>query len=334
MDENLNLNPPQPSVADMPPPPPQVADQPPAPPIVPKNNKNVIIGGFFLLLTFISLGVAIYFAYQNQKLKNELSQALKAQETPSPTQTPDVTADWERSSIKNLTFKIPNTWWVSKALSDEEESWIMINPTSLEKDPEPFPIFTIYYQTNTTLEKIKQNLIKAIPLSNINEENLTIPAGQGMLLLSAEVPLGPLQGNIVYAFLTSGKDIYYMVDIGGIENHTEVFNQILSTFEFTDNDNQVSEKQVLIEYLKNEFAQDQSTPTKPEEIVINVQKFEDNYAMGTSGFTKYNGGGGGVWFATKQSRQWIVVEKTQEPPSCSIMKKYNFPESIYETCNL
>lgn len=69
-------------------------------------------------------------------------------------------------------------------------------------------------------------------------------------------------------------------------------------------------------------------PDNNPNFVATIDIREGNYIRGGAGF----GGGGYGWYAVKQSGKWKIVEKTQNAPSCSIMQKYNFPESIYQDC--
>lgn len=60
-----------------------------------------------------------------------------------------------------------------------------------------------------------------------------------------------------------------------------------------------------------------------------VSKIEGNYASGT-----VNGeGGGGMWFATKESGSWVVVSDGNGVILCSDLAPYpNFPKSMIHEC--
>lgn len=56
-----------------------------------------------------------------------------------------------------------------------------------------------------------------------------------------------------------------------------------------------------------------------------IEKFEDNFAIGN-----YSPGRSGYeWFAKKIDGNWIIIQKTQEGPNCSILKEYNVPDTFY-----
>lgn len=70
-------------------------------------------------------------------------------------------------------------------------------------------------------------------------------------------------------------------------------------------------------------------PTNDPDIFVEVSVVEGNYAKGGTG----GGGGGGVgWYAVKEGGTWKVVDQSQNDPPCSVMEKYDFPQTMYTDC--
>ena len=64
-------------------------------------------------------------------------------------------------------------------------------------------------------------------------------------------------------------------------------------------------------------------------LTYTVSKIEGNYASGTVNGT----GGGGMWFAAKESGSWVVVSDGNGVILCSDLAPYpNFPKSMIPEC--
>lgn len=253
MDENINQNPPQPTIPDMPPPPPQVEDQPPQPPIAPKTNKNMLTGVSFLLLTFISLGVAVYFANQNRQLKNELSQAQKAQETPSPTQTTSSYNTWKKYSdtVYKFQISVPENWYIQPTGGLEVGS---IYPGDTfhaynynHQDEELFDI------KGKLSEKVENPIKVELSISTDNKQSLDslskepsamygdTPKRVSSVIIDGKKGVKPTRSRSEYTsegyiVLNDQNWAFYLTFFtrDGLARNRQVLDQILSTFKFLE----------------------------------------------------------------------------------------------------
>ncbi len=62
---------------------------------------------------------------------------------------------------------------------------------------------------------------------------------------------------------------------------------------------------------------------------VNIKKVSENHAFGG---VQLPDGPGNFWLATKINNEWQIVWMGSDVPDCSVIKKYNFPNSIVEDC--
>ncbi len=297
--------------------PPQV-DQPQTPPSGKFSLSPKIMLIILAILIVAVVGSGIYLSAGTQP---------KPTPTPTPTivskptPTPDPTTNWKKytNPTYNFVIKYPST-------------------LSLEDKTSQFPPFTIFitdkskqvpYEGGNT---INPYMIIQVKKSNLSTNDYINDPNNNLQLISNKKVGG---NDFVIAKEKFGigiaPDIYMIKNSNSIISisnssysiKSSFFDQILSTFKFTDQKQSLSEQEVL--EIKNQIFKRDGIPLN--EIVFSIDEPGDaTLASGSVGRT--NEAGGGKWFATKINNQWKVVWTGNGLPKCSEIAQYYLPKEF------
>lgn len=238
---------------------------------VKQNSKLPIISmAIFILLSLASVA---FLYYQNQQLKRMLlSYQPQPSSTPSVQPTPDPTAQWKLISRKNWEFKVPNDWNYLECndeliFSGQKIETDQIIDCAFDSSPGSIQIGRTSGQNKV---KIPTNTNPAVnPL--VSEKTTMMVDGKAATRQKESISDGPGQGVRVYVYVefTGYTDIITLHEI----DKREIFDQILSTFKFTD---QKADGPVIVTPLAN------SKITSPVTISGTIPKswtFEANFVI-------------------------------------------------------
>lgn len=295
---------------------PPVTSQPPTP--GQKSNSITIISlGVFILLC---LGAVAFFYNQNQQLKKMLANYQNQVATsPTPTATPDPTANWKTYSYSkfNYSFRIPANYVISESdsipSSPKTLQEVILNETKLNgQGPNDITIDVQAESLNSTLKELVKGWSNQTAEKTINSSVWTIKNNPDLQL---------------YMYLTQNGSKTYTVE----GKNGPFIDQILSTFQFVTPTPSASPtiSSDLLDAIKSYLAKDNYTvPIDMNQIVIGDSTISGNYAEVAYNFP--NAGGAVLWLY-KSNNTWSVVAGGQEPPSCSTLAQYSFPKEF--ACN-
>lgn len=222
---------------------PEVApSQPPKPvePILPKKDSALTV--ILSVLLIVATAIAALLVYQNQKLVKRLKEYQPAQTVPSPTPTTDPTAGWKVYSDQKtgIEFKYPADWEISFG----ENKNMVISLTKIDKSQE----LVLYpgdvkeeakYQINISLPP---NFNSTIP---DNAEKVTVGGLDGFRFTQGGGPASGLSTVVVIKAKDYRFSYWAMAHSETHNKYLGVFDQILTTFKFVDQ-NQESAKELVI----------------------------------------------------------------------------------------
>lgn len=207
----------------------------------PKVN-NFLVGLLSILLILATL-IAGYFAYQTQQLVKEL-QMMKSEskQTPEPTlepvATPDPTEQWEvyDNEENGYTIKFPSESYIRLACEDEE----LTATVRLETDTRQSPIEmgSCNRGGKYELETKTYSSIQPEPEESkyylVEKREVLIDGNKGNLYIHTftNIEDGPYAKWYVLARINKDNKTYE-VSFSDKQN-LDLFNQILSTFKFTN----------------------------------------------------------------------------------------------------
>jgi len=84
----------------------------------------------------------------------------------------------------------------------------------------------------------------------------------------------------------------------------------------------------LISVIKEDAIKQSTETVTLDQVIIGDFQLEGNYAAVAVGISS---GGGYVAWVAKVNGAWKVITNVQEPPDCSVIAPYNFPNSFF--CN-
>lgn len=170
----------------------------------------------------------------------------------------------------------------------------------------------------------------------INQTNLKSIVGekykqeQNSAIDVTPLKLTKLNNYPAYYYEATGAErysnYYVMSDSGAVlklsfvNNDSQYLNQILSTFKFTE-----SKAVDINSIIKSSLiAQNPSLKLIDNQIKIGETQVSGDYLSVAVNFS----GGGYVIHMTKIDNIWKIVASGQEPPTCSVLEKYNFPKEF------
>ncbi len=203
----------------------------------PKTNSFLVI--LLSILLFISVSIAGFFAFQNQKLIKEIT-ASKIMPTPVVTDEPiaisDPTADWETytNEENGYSIKFPKNIYIRLGCLGEE--LLLQRYDGVNRPPLAMvdcPRDSRYSLESKTFTSI-QNEPEETNYYNIVKKDIEIGGILGKLytFTFTEIEDGPYPKWYVKALVNKNNKTYeiYFDD----KEYLNVFDQILSTFRFTN----------------------------------------------------------------------------------------------------
>ncbi len=210
---------------------------PPTPTVSPQKSILSLLLTILLLLALAATGV---LAYQNWQLQQQIA-ALQAQPAPTPTLTPtptvDPTANWKVITRKNWSFRVPNIW----SYLECNDELLFVGP-SISKDQtsecgfDLSPgIIEVVRATGDSDRSIPTNTDLAFD-PYVSEKSEPILDGRKAIKQQETIKDGQGAGTRIYVYVNQPDymDIIILHDT----TQKEVFDQILSTFKFIDNNNE------------------------------------------------------------------------------------------------
>jgi hypothetical protein len=183
---------------------------PPTPSITPAKPKNRLFISLVIFVILLSLGAAGFFAYQNYQLTH---QPMPIQPPPSP--IPDPTANWKTytNTQSEFSFQYPNDW------------------ISTPGDNLHAPDNSISMWIQTKIGGMECfNLIKS-KSSIINGKNFNIQYFSGA---DSDICSNPNERTIYFGQQSPFFTITYSYNQNNQIEAEKIFDQILSTFKFTE----------------------------------------------------------------------------------------------------
>lgn len=226
--------------------------QPPIPPqnvnpVPPPQHKNWIKWVLIIVFVVLLASITTYFVLTFQSQKPPPPQIV--QTTPSPTPTPDPTANWKTytNTKYGFTFKHPSLDDTCCDVSPPSQNLELIasfgdKSTVLPQSDKPFNGFSVYVEPNPNkisfkmyLNNAKLQLLQTLkneigprPLQPPQESSILIGSRTGTMLSNYRWAVVD-----VFIPLLDNQRIVVIAKEGG-ENFTTLFDQILSTFKFTE----------------------------------------------------------------------------------------------------
>jgi len=215
------------------------------------DKKNGFLVSLLSVLLLLSCIIAGFFAWQTQNLVKEL-QEIRSQElvTSVPTPTPDPTADWKTYTNTKYfyTLKYPSHW-----LAESREPGVDNTPTiyatsrSIILSPDnqiqrvPNPLLEIQSvgseisrpNYSEWVKRQRSNFVEGYKITNETTYDI---AGVSATLLEG-LHMYPSSSTYIKQlyFASSEEGVYHSISIGSdTKQDSAVFDQILSTFKFTD----------------------------------------------------------------------------------------------------
>lgn len=210
----------------------------PITPVPTKNNSFLVT--LLSLLLLLAVATAGFFAYQTQNLVKQLNE-MKIQPTPQPTNlqptsTPDPTADWEIYTGSSYTFKYPSDWDTT-TIGDAASGSLMVAPENeVEKVKQisggfgggKFLTMTIRASDSPpdwkTDEYWEVSSVSTL-VDGISGTRYTVNVIQDLPGLS--------KGDITTNLVVKKNNRYFEIDLLD-KTYLSIFDQILSTFRFTE----------------------------------------------------------------------------------------------------
>ncbi len=210
---------------------------------------EIFIGGFLYGVTIITVINPIY------SLVNSIDTTSKASTSTiplTPTPTVDPTTNWQTITLKQLSFKIPQGWWNEKDQTVEKNNSVgeSISVNSVATGAGK-PALIVSFDPDTDLNQIKIAIMRG--LNNSSTSSGTVAGITGVTLEGIGV-LNPIaengNGDVKIILLQRPEGVYSIENYdfshrckpyGGSDSPqtmsdycTPIYNQILSTFSFTD----------------------------------------------------------------------------------------------------
>ena len=189
------------------------------------NQKIFWIGGIIVLVILAIIGGVFYFSSPRKSSSNKV-----AQNQVNQTNNSSATANWKTYQNKELgfEFKYPGKWYIYN-----EQSKIFIQPDKEEKSNIPGPHaqaleLSISATHNKTLSQVVEERKAKNTSIKYRQSETTIGRQKAIQLISICEGVGC--GAPEWFVIKDGFLYYFNSNLG----YSNVFNQILSTFKFTD----------------------------------------------------------------------------------------------------
>jgi len=289
------------------------------------NNNDKFVGGY---ATFDINNSAYIFAVSlpnnedNEKLFNQMLKTFK------PTNSASVdTLNWKTYNSDNgYSFKYPNTLTTKGA--GENGSISFSDPTKKYLSDPYFTVSNIFGKKDcideiaaSELSFQKAKVIKDVTLNNVPAKQIQgyslITLADGDQSLFREIA-------IVHKKTTSGEGCFTLdYATKSIKEEIPIFDQILSTFKFTDLNNEFSQEDLM--QIKQLLAIREKVAIDK---IINLTKDSTSNSSYASGGYGIENTGGAKWFAKKINSQWTIVNTGNGLPTCAEISKYDLPKDF------
>lgn len=198
-----------------------------------ENNSQKGSIPLLVLLGILLLGTVGAGAYYLGRTDQARQQKPYPSIVPTPTISTRQSSNQNLIALEKLTFSIPDGWWSKHYDDSKNGKWTNINPQALPEPSDAVPAFTVYYRKNTTVDQQKIELIDNWGFSDRKEEILKINGVTVHTLEGVSRPGFLESKKMKIAFIPKDSDLYYLFDTGILEKHETYFDQILTTFKFT-----------------------------------------------------------------------------------------------------
>lgn len=200
-------------------------EQPIVNPVTPRKNY-LLLGALVIIAALLGSG-ATYLTLNAQKT-NQPEPSPVVQSQPTPTPTPDITASWKTYTDDTYTFQIkyPTNWYTGKQYSS-----IYINDKPIPTIPlthgipSAFSIQVTLISNSEEFNPTWKNQRSQVIIDNVQ--------GTKFVDLESSPALELLETRIIFDRSPYRYTILFP-NQNEIGNHNEIFDQMLSTFKFTD----------------------------------------------------------------------------------------------------
>lgn len=196
----------------------------PQPP--PKSFPLLSLTLGFLVVLFLSS--TVFLAYQNMKLTRQIVQLQKPIPSPTPTVSSDPTVNWKTytNNEQDFSMKYPNTWLEPVKTPESTRVDYKFNPGGLD--------ITIgfYYDQTLQRQKTYDEEVAAQEKNAAGKKNIVIGNITKTIYINT---IGASTIEETVLFKGKGQNIIWISMIFPPTTDPSIFDQILSTFTFTNN---------------------------------------------------------------------------------------------------
>lgn len=210
------------------------------PPAAPSNKKYFFLSFFITLFCVALLSLALYLYRQNISLKSELASTP----TPTPVSSPDPTADWQTVANENkFSFQYPNNFTkkdfsTTELLLTADDNVHQFRINVFKKPPTKSIQAFVYegamgknygkeYQDQGSNYKVTFELVFEKTGIKVWQPSDNFPSGAGTYLRLIEYA-----DNLIWFSLEPYNNSGTLIP--SQDKYVDIFDQILSTFKFTE----------------------------------------------------------------------------------------------------
>jgi len=213
--------------------------------IEPSSPRKSFIIPILVILLVAMTALASYFYYNLSLLKqigNPLPSDIGLMPEPIPSPTIDPTAGWQTYTNQNydFTFKYPIDWKVTASPTTGDQLNIVIDKKTNTSEAGFIPFQMSINMTQdldgnnfTSVNEAKNNFIKSFDTSSVNVNNITFHDKPGVAITGVMAGPGPGAGQFLSYTLVQLDKKVLVIQLGQ-KSYQSSFDQILSTFEFTN----------------------------------------------------------------------------------------------------
>lgn len=209
----------------------------------PKNVRlitTLIYGGFIMILTLANFYWAFFVVYGDQFQKLKEAKALNEKNmsmiSPSPTSNP--TTNWKTVTFNKVSLKIPPIYTSGNLGSSAVYA---IDPQEIPQTSsygDFTPAFSLQVMKNKTVDQAKQEFLTQAGYTNKESTMITVDNKPTLKTTQIIPPGQDTKDHHLYAvYIPLDQDLYVFNSFDlhiSAEEQQKYFDQILSTFKFTD----------------------------------------------------------------------------------------------------
>ncbi|MCL5411732.1 MAG: hypothetical protein M1150_03260 [Patescibacteria group bacterium] len=194
------------------------------------NTSKILAGIVFITLPFIAFFAGTYYQASITP-KSTDNTSVSTSKTSTSSASPSATANWKTTTLEKLLFKTPSSWYFQQEQKGKNGSKsIAFAPEDPGGSIDTPLSYNLSFVPNTTITNQKQKDANNIYMT-IEEDNAVSISGLNFTIISG-LAIYPSEKKAAIAFVQYGEDVYSLYTPGG--DDLTFFNQILSTFKFTD----------------------------------------------------------------------------------------------------